>query len=70
VLETDSRVIPLHNVTEVINERFHGWVVFVVDVLHALLAELTLLVAGVGPTGLLVLWHNKSGLDLEFVVSN
>lgn len=49
--KTDSRVVPLHDVAEVIDERLDRWVVLVVDVLRAAASgtEGALLQAGIGP---------------------
>ncbi len=43
VLETHSGVVALHNIAEVVDERLHGGVILVVDVLRFFEAEGTLL---------------------------
>ena len=53
VLETDTGVVTLADVAEVIDERLHHAIVFVIDVLCFLLTEVTLLEARI--TAVLVL---------------
>jgi hypothetical protein len=62
VLKTDSSVVTLHNVTEVVDERLNSWVVFVIDVCDLLVTEWTLLTSWVG-SSLWFLNHNKWGVD-------
>ena len=43
MLETDAGVVSLHDVTEVVDEWLHDGIVLIVDVLHVLVTEGTLL---------------------------
>lgn len=48
MLQAHPRVVPLHDVAEVVEERFECGIILVVDVLRIVRAEGTLLQAGVG----------------------
>jgi hypothetical protein len=62
VLETRARVVPLHDVAEVIRERLDGGVILVIDVIDFLDAERALFAARIrAPLLLSLLSH--SGLN-------
>ena len=57
MLETDTGVVALHDITEVVDEWLHAWVVLPVDIYDLLLTEGTLLGSGISAT----LWFLRHG---------
>ncbi len=59
--KTDSAVVTLADVSEIIDERLHDGIVFVIDVSDFFVAKSTLLQAWIGTVVILLAGHNFKG---------